>query len=98
MCQFSGAVCGGFEATSARGYLHANVTNTGTLPASYTLSVTNCSANIRAVEAQALGLKPGATVSITPFEIYVEDDSAQEDRYCWLVLFDAEVSLLLGKG
>jgi hypothetical protein len=92
MCQFSGSVCGGFEASASRGFLHANVTNTGTLPASYTLSVTNCSANIRPVEAQKLGLAAGATVRITPFEIYVEDDRAQEGRFCWLVLFDAKVS------
>jgi hypothetical protein len=92
MCQFSGSVCGGFEASASRGFLHANITNTGTLPSSYTLSVTNCSANIRPVEARQLGLGAGGTVSIVPFEIYVEDDRAQEGRFCWLVLFDARVS------
>lgn len=39
ICQFSDLVCGGFEAGASRGYLHVNISNGGTLDASYTLTV-----------------------------------------------------------
>ena len=39
ICQFSGKVCGGFEAGASRGYLVASLVNTGRLNASYTLTV-----------------------------------------------------------
>ena len=42
MCTFAETRCGGFEASAARGYLHAWLANTGTLPASYTIVVTDC--------------------------------------------------------
>jgi hypothetical protein len=41
ICQFSGMRCGGFEAGSSRGYLIVNLTNTGYLNASYTLTVSS---------------------------------------------------------
>ncbi len=94
MCQFNGTKCGGFEALAAHGYLLANVTNTGVLPAAYTLSVTNCSVSIRRVEAQKLGLLPGVTKAAAPFEIYVEDAAAVTGRYCWLMLYDSQVGYM----
>lgn len=42
MCTFAEVKCGGFEASASRGYLHAWLANTGTLSATYTISVTNC--------------------------------------------------------
>lgn len=42
MCTFAETRCGGFEASAARGYLHAWLANIGTLPASYTIIVTDC--------------------------------------------------------
>eukprot|EP00877_Chromochloris_zofingiensis_P011445 jgi/Chrzof1/6554/Cz19g00260.t1 len=82
--------CGGFEALAASGYLQANITNTGVIPASYTLSVTNCSINIAPVPAQKLAILAGDMIRITPFQITVSDDSGQTDRYCWLVLYDSQ--------
>lgn len=43
------------------------------------------------MEAQKLSLKPGETADIVPFVVYVEDDKAVPDRYCWLLLFDSQV-------
>jgi hypothetical protein len=42
MCTFAEVTCGGFEASAASGFLHAWVGNTGTLAASFTLVVTDC--------------------------------------------------------
>lgn len=42
MCTFAETRCGGFEASAASGYLHAWLANVGTLPASYTIIVTDC--------------------------------------------------------
>jgi hypothetical protein len=42
MCTFAEVSCGGFEAMAASGYLHVWLANTGTLPASYTVIVTDC--------------------------------------------------------
>lgn len=39
LCTFAEGACGGFEAGASRGYIWANVTNTGTINAGYTLSV-----------------------------------------------------------
>lgn len=95
MCTFAEVKCGGFEALAASGYLQANITNTGVIPASYTLSVTNCSINIAPVPAQKLAILAGDMIRITPFQITVSDDSGQTDRYCWLVLYDSQVCVCL---
>lgn len=42
ICTFAEARCGGFEASAARGFLHARISNAGTLPAAFTLTVSNC--------------------------------------------------------
>jgi hypothetical protein len=42
VCQFAERQCGGFEASASRGFLHAFIANIGTLPAAYTLTVSNC--------------------------------------------------------
>lgn len=42
MCTFAETRCGGFEASAATGYLYAWLANTGTLAASYTIIVTDC--------------------------------------------------------
>ncbi|KAF8065442.1 HAP2 [Scenedesmus sp. PABB004] len=89
MCTFSESSCGGFEASAARGYLHALVANTGTLAAAYTLTVTNCSVNVRPVEAQRVALAAGLNGTIPPFVVYVEDDAAAPRRRCWLAMLDA---------
>lgn len=39
LCTFSEVKCGGFEAGASRGYLWANVSNTGTIAATFTLTV-----------------------------------------------------------
>ena len=91
MCTFANATCGGFEAGASRGFLSANVTNTGALAATYTLAVSNCSVAVRPVEAQRLALPPGAPTPVAPFQIYVEDGAANASRYCWLALFDSQV-------
>jgi hypothetical protein len=39
LCTFNQVVCGGFEAGASHGYLTLNVTNTGQLPAEYTITV-----------------------------------------------------------
>eukprot|EP00879_Flechtneria_rotunda_P027527 GHRR01029493.1.p1 GENE.GHRR01029493.1~~GHRR01029493.1.p1 ORF type:complete len:349 (+),score=80.41 GHRR01029493.1:156-1202(+) len=90
MCQFAETSCGGFEASASRGYLHALVVNTGTLVASYTLTVSNCSVNIRAVEAQRFSLVAGQNGTISPFQIFVEDDTSVANRHCWLTLLNSQ--------
>lgn len=89
MCAYGAARCGGFEALSARGYLWANVTNTGSVAASYTLGVANCSAGVGAVEARRLALGANETAAVEPFEIYVQDGADDGDRRCWLMLRDS---------
>eukprot|EP00775_Hariotina_reticulata_P002496 gene2496-2799_t len=89
MCQFAEVSCGGFEASASRGYLQALVSNVGVLDASYTLSVTNCSVSVRPVEAQRFSLAAGVNGSVSPFQIFVEDDKGVAQRYCWLVLLDS---------
>jgi hypothetical protein len=90
ICIFSGATCGGFEAGAAQGFLWVNLTNTGSLQASFTLSFSNCSSNIRAVEARKLSIAAGATIALSPpIPILVEDTNANLARYCWLTLYDA---------
>ncbi|WIA16742.1 hypothetical protein OEZ85_013396 [Tetradesmus obliquus] len=89
VCQFAEVSCGGFEASATRGFLHAFIANTGTLPAAYTLTVSNCSVNIRPVDAQRVALAPGQNGTISPFVIYVEDDKAVAARFCWLAMLDA---------
>jgi hypothetical protein len=42
MCTFAKQKCGGFEAGASRGFLRANVSNTGSLAAAFTLAVVNC--------------------------------------------------------
>ncbi len=39
MCRFAAAGCGGFEAGASRGYVFVNISNTGFLAASFTLTV-----------------------------------------------------------
>ncbi len=39
LCTFQNERCGGFEAGASRGYLWANLTNTGSITAAYTLTV-----------------------------------------------------------
>ncbi|GAX86093.1 hypothetical protein CEUSTIGMA_g13506.t1 [Chlamydomonas eustigma] len=83
--------CGGFEAGASRGYLVVNLTNTGYLNASYTLTFSNCSADIMPVEARQFDLLPGQpTILEPPSEIYVQDNLAAADRYCWLKLFNGQ--------
>jgi hypothetical protein len=69
MCTFDTLRCGGFEALAARGYLWSNVTNTGTVAASYTLSLTNCSAGVAPVEAKRFALEPNTTLEVVPFQV-----------------------------
>lgn len=88
----AGTVCGGFEAGGARGYVRANVSNTGRLDASYTLAVANCSVSVRPMEARSVALAAGAAAAVEPyFELYVEDANATDARYCWVTLYDAQV-------
>lgn len=44
------------------------------------------------MEAQRVALAAGQNGTITPFEIYVEDDQAVTHRYCWLSMLDSRVS------
>ncbi|GBF95275.1 hypothetical protein Rsub_08306 [Raphidocelis subcapitata] len=70
---------------------------TGTVAASFTLSLSNCSVGVAPVEALRLALEPNATVDVTPFQargccvprVYVQDAAANADRYCWLMLYDS---------
>ena len=39
VCAFANASCGSFQALTQRGYLRANIQNTGTVPADFTVSV-----------------------------------------------------------
>lgn len=39
ICTFNNASCGSFVALTSRGYLHAQIKNTGYIPAEYTISV-----------------------------------------------------------
>nr|BAO57178.1 generative cell specific-1 [Gonium pectorale]BAO57179.1 generative cell specific-1 [Gonium pectorale] len=90
VCRFGDTSCGGFEAGASRGYVRANLTNTGRLAADFTLTLSNCSANVRPVEARALALPPNATAALEPpMELYVEDTAAAPNRTCWLTLYDA---------
>lgn len=74
-----------------------NVSNTGRLPASYTLSVANCSVSVRPMEARSLALEAGESRMVDPyFELYVEDANATDARWCWVTLFDAQVCALAG--
>ncbi|KXZ55774.1 hypothetical protein GPECTOR_2g1324 [Gonium pectorale] len=94
VCRFGDTSCGGFEAGASRGYVRANLTNTGRLAADFTLTLSNCSANVRPVEARALALPPNATAALEPpMELYVEDTAAAPNRTCWLTLYDAAVSV-----
>ncbi|GAX84272.1 hypothetical protein CEUSTIGMA_g11695.t1 [Chlamydomonas eustigma] len=91
VCQYANTRCGGFEAGASRGYLVVNLTNTGYLNASYTLTFSNCSADIMPVEARQFDLLPGQpTILEPPSEIYVQDNLAAADRYCWLKLFNGQ--------
>ncbi|MEW5316239.1 MAG: hypothetical protein WDW38_007620 [Sanguina aurantia] len=62
----------------------------GRFDASYTLTVSNCTANIRAVEARTLSVTAGASTQLSPpLQIYVEDNLASASRYCWTTLYDS---------
>ncbi|PNH12225.1 Protein HAPLESS 2, partial [Tetrabaena socialis] len=90
VCRFAETSCGGFEASASRGYILVNLTNTGRLPADYTLTVGNCSVNIRPIEARAVALGAGVTAAVTPpLELYVEDARAVAERSCWVTLYDS---------
>lgn len=74
-------------------YLFSLPALAGTLAADYTLTVSNCSSNVRPIEARRLAVGAGQTVVLQPsMELYVEDSTAQEGRYCWMTLYDAVVS------
>lgn len=55
--------------------------------------MSNCSANVRPVQARSLSLGAGRSVVVSPpFQIYVEDTSAADaTRYCWVTLYDSQV-------
>lgn len=58
----------------------------------YTLSLGNCSSNIRPVEARLLTIAAGQALELSPpWELYVEDAAGQDGRYCWVTLQDALV-------
>ncbi|KAG2447311.1 hypothetical protein HYH02_007641 [Chlamydomonas schloesseri] len=90
VCRFAGTSCGGFEAVAARGYIYVNVSNTGRLDSDYTLTVSNCSANVRPIEARALAVRAGAAAALDPpIELYVEDQAAVAARSCTVTLYDS---------
>ncbi|KAG1674972.1 hypothetical protein FOA52_014767 [Chlamydomonas sp. UWO 241] len=95
ICTYGESRCGGFEAGASRGYLKVNVTNTGYVAASFTLTLTKCSVNIRPVEARALSLAPGVLTPVEPYiQVYVEDPFYDEGRYCWLTLYDSQARVV----
>jgi hypothetical protein len=57
------------ELTAAHHSLKHSKRQPGTVAASYTLSLTNCSVGIGPVEALRLALEPNATVDVTPFQV-----------------------------
>nr|6DBS_A Chain A, Hapless 2 [Chlamydomonas reinhardtii]6DBS_B Chain B, Hapless 2 [Chlamydomonas reinhardtii]6DBS_C Chain C, Hapless 2 [Chlamydomonas reinhardtii] len=90
VCRFAGTSCGGFEAVAARGYIYVNITNTGRLDSDYTLTVSNCSSNVRPIEARTLAVRAGSAASLDPpMELYVEDQAAAAARTCTVSLYDS---------
>ncbi|EFJ46134.1 hypothetical protein VOLCADRAFT_105708 [Volvox carteri f. nagariensis] len=89
LCRFGNAShCGFFEAGN-RGYIRLNVTNTGRLDADYTVAVTNCSSNIRPIEARMIAVSAGRTAPLwPPIEVYVED-TENKTRSCSVLLYDS---------
>ncbi|KAL6753619.1 hypothetical protein V8C86DRAFT_3019426 [Haematococcus lacustris] len=91
MCTFNSVQCGGFEAGASRGYLWVNLTSLGSLAATFTLVVGNCSHAVRSVEARSVSLAGGASLSLAPpLDIYVEDQAADPQRHCWLYLYNSQ--------
>ncbi|GLC38807.1 hypothetical protein PLESTM_000779300 [Pleodorina starrii] len=89
VCRFAESSCGGFE-SGARGYIRMNVTNLGRLAADFTISILNCTVNVRRIEARRVSLGPGETMALSPpIELYVEDDTYAPNRTCLTTLYDA---------
>lgn len=54
--------------------------------------VTNCSFNIRPIEARELSLPPQEMQAVLPpMQLFVEDNDEAPERHCWLHLYDAVV-------
>jgi len=51
------------------------------------------SLNIRPVAAQRVALAAGQNGTVEPFQIFVEDDAAVAQRFCWVKMLDATVSV-----
>lgn len=55
VCQFNNASCGSFQALTQRGYLTATLQNTGSLAASFTISVRTCGGRRPGVRFLSIG-------------------------------------------
>lgn len=56
-------------------------------------AVSNCSSNVRPIEARALAVRAGSAASLDPpMELYVEDQAAAAARTCTVSLYDSVVS------
>ncbi|GLI68375.1 hypothetical protein VaNZ11_012700 [Volvox africanus] len=91
VCRFGNgdtSVCGSFESGS-RGFIRLEVANKGRLPADYTITVTNCSVNVREIEARFVSLDAGDSLSLEPpIDLFVED-SQRLIRTCTVNLYDS---------
>ena len=58
VCTYASTSCGGFQAMATRGYLLADVKNSGYVAADYTLSVVNCTAGVLPVLVRVIAAVP----------------------------------------
>ncbi|CAG9465795.1 unnamed protein product [Pedinophyceae sp. YPF-701] len=89
VCQFANVECGGFEALTERGYLTAEVENEGYIDAGFTISVHDCSENVREVEARRADIRARSEEEFV-FELFVEDDRQVEQRGCNVTVQDSQ--------
>ena len=87
VCQYGNGTCGSFEALTQRGYLNTDIANTGYVNASYTVTVSNCSAGITNPVAQQSTIGAQSVLRFT-FDIYPTSNLAR-DSSCTVGLINS---------
>ncbi|KAJ5066072.1 protein hapless 2 [Anaeramoeba ignava] len=81
-----------FEAGSKNGKMHVSVMNTGNVVADFTVTVTNCTQQIKPIQAQKVSLYPNVEVSLT-LDVYAQNELDTSNQ-CTVSLYDSLATLL----
>ncbi|GAB4818016.1 hypothetical protein N2152v2_005062 [Parachlorella kessleri] len=88
VCTLSGSICGSFQALAGKGYLKADIQNTGSLVADYTISVLDCPLGILPVAAQSASIA-SAEIKTFTFVLQAETDRPLKNASCQVAVADA---------